>query len=206
MPTPTTPVLGRAATLLVAALVAVAACTEPVPEDSSKLGEEDGEAAVVADQLAASDPEESWLTRQPRMAELRASTPAEMGWAPGSTPWSTSRRTIPADLSAEGVNREHGPTSPGEAMTALAHALGYLEGLHGEGRQEIAVRVGPAEESGGENGASVTGVLLYWGAPDDSIAGSDLRATLRSMDGRWYIDALEQRFHCRRGVTDGLCL
>jgi hypothetical protein len=202
----TRPVLILAAAL---AAAAVAACGDGAP-----AGEPPGEGPpagpvaepVTPDRYASQEPapaasaEEPWLTRQPRLEELRAATPPDLAWAPGSTEWAPSRRPVPERLTEAYVREHAGPASPGAAMAMLATETGLLDELHLEGRPEVTIRA----EQDAEDRA--TGVVLHWGALDDAVAGSDLRAVLRSADGSWYVERLEERFHCRRGVSGGLCV
>ena len=48
-------------------------------------------------------------------------------------------------------------------------------------------------------------VRLPW-TGDDSLAGEELRIVMSRGPGGWSIDRVERRVHCRRGVTDGVCL
>jgi hypothetical protein len=42
-------------------------------------------------------------------------------------------------------------------------------------------------------------------AGDDSVAGIDLRLELGEVEGGWRIVSVEERLHCRRGVSGELC-
>lgn len=48
--------------------------------------------------------------------------------------------------------------------------------------------------------------VLSWGLADDAVAGTDLRMTITRGDGGWQPGGAERRSHCRRGVSDDLCL
>jgi regulator of replication initiation timing len=49
--------------------------------------------------------------------------------------------------------------------------------------------------------------VLSWGFADDAVAGRDYRMTITHDDGAWTPGGAEERFHCRRGVTDDdLCV
>jgi hypothetical protein len=169
--------------------------TAPVPDPPDAA-----EPEPPGEPRAPEEAEEPWITHQPRMEELRRRTPQEFGWSPGTTDWVRSRRPIPDRLTESYVRDHGGPRSPGDAMAVLAREVYVLDELHVEGRQEVTVRATTEADD------RATGVLLYWGALDDAIAGSDIRAVLRYVDGSWYVERLEERFHCRRGVTDGLCV
>jgi len=51
----------------------------------------------------------------------------------------------------------------------------------------------------GSDGA--TGVVLQWGLLDDAVAGRDYRVSMRRAADMWRVERVEQRFHCRRGVS-----
>ena len=48
--------------------------------------------------------------------------------------------------------------------------------------------------------------VLSWGLADDAVAGTDLRMTITRGDDGWQPGGAERRSHCRRGVSDDLCL
>ncbi|RFA25776.1 hypothetical protein CAI21_18605 [Alkalilimnicola ehrlichii] len=51
------------------------------------------------------------------------------------------------------------------------------------------------------------GVVASWGMKDDAIAGRDIKLHLQQVEGRWQVEDVFERYHCRRGVSDdGLCL
>lgn len=143
--------------------------------------------------------DEPWITQQPRMDELRRRTTADFGWSPGTTEWRPASRPVPGYLTEAHVREHGGPGSPGELMALLSLETGVFQELHIEGRQEVTIRATQTADD------AATGVLLYFGALDDSVAGSDLRATLRSVNGSWYVEQLEERFHCARRVAGDRC-
>lgn len=138
------------------------------------------------------------LEAQPRMARLRATTPAALEFEPGTTPWQPLK--VPPPLTREGIPPEDDPAgTPGGLLLELARALAWTEGL-GRETWEQTMRVW--EEEG-----RAVGVLLEWGFQDDAIAGRDLRVHMARGRGGWYVERLEQRWHCLRRVTpEGLCL
>jgi hypothetical protein len=137
---------------------------------------------------------------QPRLADLRERTPPDLGWEPGTTPWRSARREVPESVTQQAARAGGGGAEPGDALVLLASALGLPAELGGEGVTEMTLRVRRTGEDEAE------GMLLFWGAADDSIAGSDLRVELRAVDGRWYVRSMEERVHCRRGVSGELCV
>jgi len=71
------------------------------------------------------------------------------------------------------------------------------------GERGAQVSVGLLAQTGDDEAAAYGFVS---GAADDSIAGVEYRFTLRrSVDG-WFVAAMEQRTHCRRGVSGDLCV
>ena len=44
------------------------------------------------------------------------------------------------------------------------------------------------------------------GYPDDSIAGEEYRVLMQRGPDGWYVESVEVRTHCRRGVSDGVCV
>jgi hypothetical protein len=136
--------------------------------------------------------DERGLAVQPRMAELvRASR--EYGFKPATTPWQD-----------EAIGHLGRVTwdEPGIALQEVAQALRLYEFL-GLDTWEVTHRLYLDEDR--EDRA--VGVLLSWGFKDDAVAGADYRATFTRWEGGWQLEALERRFHCRRGVSaEGLCL
>ena len=125
------------------------------------------------------------LETQPRVAELRASTPPDTGFSPASTAWTASRITVPDALRG---------STPGELLTALASAQGW-PGLLGDAIWEQTSRVLIHDD------ASATGVLMMWGIMDDAVEGRDVRVAMRQVDGAWRVERLDERQHCRRSIT-----
>ena len=128
------------------------------------------------------------LVDQPRMAELIPSGQA-VGLDPGTTDWK------PADLDLSQEFAEGGYENPGSLLAALITELRLAEQL-GVDVWEVTTRVLAA----GANEA--VGMILAWGLKDDAIAGIDYRITLLGNESGWGVSAVEQREHCRRGVTD----
>ncbi len=163
-------------------------------------GEEEGAAERDAPDRAMAEVDASlWsaegLEVQLRMPWLRARTPPEMDFDPGTTPWRPLTWSAP-----EGGFAPGDVGSPGELLLALSRALGFGSDL-GRELWEQTVRIHEDEE-----GAAV-GVILRWGFMDDSVVGHDLRVRMREGEGGWQVQRVEERFHCGRGVTEeGLCM
>ncbi len=205
-------IIMRISVFLIALCLAVGCSTpsEQQNDDSEESSEEraealgaDEEAEEESSEEAAGDAEpaaprapmwsEEGLETQERMKEMEGPEGAE----PGSTPWQESDYEVPQNLGS--ADAEGAPT-PGALLVQLVAEIDMSAGL-GTEVWEQTVRV--LQEDGDE----AVGVVMQWGLKDDSVAGMDLRANMKRGERAWYIDTLEQRVHCRRGVTDdGLCL
>lgn len=135
--------------------------------------------------------QETTLTAQPALDRLRERVGSDRGHAPGTTEW----RSAPMHQEA----RETRAGSPGRLLQKIALALGDGDFL-GSDVWEQTVRVWQSDEQ------NAVGVILYWGYKDDSMAGRDLRLTMVLDTNLWRPVELEERFQCRRGVANGLCL
>ena len=111
---------------------------------------------------------------------------------PGTTDWRPFE--LPGDLADT-------HDSPGAAASALLESL-EAESL-GQDVWETTARVllDPDDQD------TAYAAVLSWGWADDAVAGRDVRVTLtRTEEGEWQLGGAEAREHCRRGVTDGLCV
>ena len=133
------------------------------------------------------------LDVQQRMDDLRAHNDM---YDPETTDWRESRRDIPGELAD--VDGD-GPGSAGQLLFELVGALNFESRL-GVDAWEQTMRVHSDETD------AAVGVIMQWGFKDDATAGSDLRVSMEYTGEAWQITSLEERFHCRRGVSDGLCL
>jgi hypothetical protein len=132
---------------------------------------------------------------QPRLEALRERT-AERGFRPGSTPWRAAEFDLPPRFTEA---RLADAPSPMSLVRGVGDALDWGAET-GEGLWEQTVRIRHDDED------RATAAVLQWGYLDDSVAGGDLRLRMRRVDGGWVLEGAEERFHCRRGVTDdGLC-
>jgi hypothetical protein len=137
------------------------------------------------------------LEAQPRLADLRARIPPDLGYTPATSPWKPSRREVPARL----ADPDHAQAdAPGILLYRLVEAWKLPEAL-GQYVWEHTARV----HIDGDDHAY--GIVLVWGLQDDSLAGTDLRVRMRRKGASWFITAVEERYQCARGITDdGLCI
>jgi hypothetical protein len=160
------------------------------------------EAAEAPDQdtagrMRADDPAQDFEA-QPRMLRLQRDVPAELGWRPGTTAWRPLEQGLPPQLMRNALTDLHSPAALVHGVLGLLGPEGGLE----EGVWEQTTRI----RRDGDDRA--TAVVLQWGGGDDSVAGHDLRIAMRQAEaGWWYVERVEERFQCQRGVTpDGLCV
>jgi hypothetical protein len=176
------------------AYAAPAPAESPVPAASPDAS--DGR--VSADTLPAAPPPWSpeGFEMQPHLRWLQQYTPPELGYSPGTTPWRPARPDLPSHLTRR---QEAAATSPGALLAEMALALEWGSEV-GEGVWEQTFRLRQEAED------RTVAMVLHWGLQDDAVAGHDLRVRLRATDGRWYVEQVEERFHCSRGVTaEGIC-
>lgn len=182
--------------LVVLVSCVVVGCASSSSEQCSETNEETEEPAKQAEQSAQLDAsawEDAELETQPHMELLIEGTDADAG----TTDWRTSERQLPETL----TDPEEGDelAEPGAVLRAVAAELAAVDGL-GREFSETTMRVDHHYDG-------ATGVILVWGLRDDATVGRDYRVEMRQVDGDWHVESLDERFHCRRGVTDdGLCL
>ena len=171
------------------------------PGEQHQEGQPAGDAEDPALQQETDDeppPVRDWseegLEEQPRMEALRERTDGSAD----TTPWEESRHEVPEHLADPDTGE--GADSPGDLLVELSAEYRYFDQLSTE-TWEQTMRVLRVE------GDQTTGVILRWGLKDDAVAGDDLRVKMQLHDDAWYVEQLDQRSHCRRGVSDdGLCL
>ncbi len=167
---------------------------ETVEPDPSEANED-----AAPDTLRAPLWDAEGAAAQPRVWELSGTIPEDMGWEPGTTDWQSSERAVPVELSRDADDL---PGSAGEAVHAFVGSQNFTSML-GRDTWEITTRVYDNEGVEGQ----ATGFVLKWGFKDDALAGRDYRLSLQEVNAGWYIETIEERYQCRRGVTDdGLCL
>lgn len=130
------------------------------------------------------------LFSQPRMLTY-GRLAEQYGFRPGTTPWHPSRLPEPQ----RDVHRYPSPQAALAAFVAEYAADGLDTDVW-----EIVTRLEV-------DGATATGAVLLWALRDDAVAGMDYRLTLGRDAAGWYLDSIEERYHCTRGVSEeGLCL
>ncbi|CAM3911889.1 hypothetical protein [Alkalicoccus chagannorensis] len=110
-------------------------------------------------------------------------------WEPGSTAWMDADMEID-DAFASGTSAY---TSPERLVFDWMSEAGWFDGT--DAFDETAVR-SRHEDAGAEV------LVLQWGLRDDALAGEDFRFHMEEVDGAWGIAGVEQRLHCRRGITE----
>lgn len=179
------------------------AAVEEGETDEGEAGQaQAGDEGDQADEGPGAPRAELWsddgLDTQDRMDQLREEArQSDMEQEPESTPWETSEREVPDELA--GPDGE-GAQTPGALLFELASELRLNQGLGAEVWEQTARVLSEDDEQ-------AVGVIMQWGFKDDSLAGSDLRVHMERGDEGWVVAEMEERFHCRRGVTDdGMCL
>lgn len=134
------------------------------------------------------------LTAQDRMEDLKERADDA---DPATTPWQETDYEVPEELTEEGDERAG---TPGALLGELAESFRLTDAL-GHDVWEQTTRVFY------ENDEHVTGIILQWGIKDDAVAGRDFRVRMTRDDDGWFVEEVDQRAHCARGVTDDdLCL
>lgn len=137
------------------------------------------------------------LEAQPRMASLQRQTSTDLGYVPGTTSW----RRADIDVSRGGEEpASERADSPDALLTRVTPILRGAGEVGGD-VWERTTRIWQEQEN------EAVAVVLHWGLKDDALAGHDYRVTMRRNGQGWHIDRIDERFHCRRLVTeDGLCV
>ncbi|EPC01999.1 hypothetical protein L861_20315 [Litchfieldella anticariensis FP35 = DSM 16096] len=135
------------------------------------------------------------LEAQPRLAAYRDRLPPDVSYTPGTTSWQEVSHEVPGALTIA-VSRQD---SPGTLLQALASELDLGEPL-GRSMWEQTQRIYREDER-------AIGVILQWGFYDDAIQGQDYRVWMRQNGQGWYVERMETRYHCGRGIGEnGLCI
>ena len=118
------------------------------------------------------------------------------GFTPGTTRWRPSGLVVPAPFTRPRSTWR----SPGALVAGLVSALNLGEPL-GQDAWELTTRVFMPEAG------QASAIIMMWGLKDDSVVGRDYLLVLRQHQGNWYVVEIQERFHCRRGVTaDDICV
>lgn len=117
--------------------------------------------------------------------------PEEMeGWDPGTTDWQSSPREIKDSFSA-GTSQY---TAPERLVFDWLSAEGMLE--QKDSFDELAIRTKFVSNE------EVEILVLEWGLRDDATAGNDYLFHMKKENEAWGISELEERYHCRRGISE----
>lgn len=181
----------RLTVVLLAGALLAAGCGAPAPRPS------DAAAAFQDPPMDAPLWQEEGLAAQRRLAWLRERIPPELGYQPGTTPWRPANLELPSELTSPAAANA---AAPGILLGRLIAAIGWDTTL-GTDAWEQTTRILQDDDE------TALGAVLRWGLRDDAIAGHDLRVQMRKAMNGWYVERVQERFHCSRGVSEeGLCL
>ncbi|SDO19661.1 hypothetical protein [Alkalicoccus daliensis] len=117
--------------------------------------------------------------------------PEEMeGWEPGTTEWQPSNWEIENSFTA-GTSQY---SAPERLIFDWLSAEGLLE--RKDSFDELAIRTKFISDSEAEI------LVLEWGLRDDATAGNDYLFHMKKENEAWGIAELEERYHCRRGISE----
>ncbi len=121
----------------------------------------------------------------------------EIGWKHVSTSWRKLDDEFDKSLSSPNQAWQN----PGKLLLAFMTDV-EVSNLLGQDVWEINSRIEFSDDNNAE------GYIMSYGLFDDSIAGSDIKLTMKRENGFWYIESAEEREQCSRGVGEngGLCL
>lgn len=164
---------------------------EPKGADEEATEEpEDDEAAAEADEQALEG--DDWLDEEDVEA-LFPDPEADAGYEgyAGATPWEEADVDVPKRLADPDTGE--GAEDPESLLEEVS------SGWRGDDTEMEVLR---------RDEERALGVVMDWDWKDDSVYGADLRVEMRMRDGAWYVERLERRVHCRRGVSEerGLCI
>jgi hypothetical protein len=113
----------------------------------------------------------------------------ENGWKHASTTW----RKLDAEFDKVNASPHQTGQSPGLLLVALITDLKVSESL-GQEVWEVNSRIEFIDEN------NAIGYIMSYGFSDDSVAGSDIKVTMKKDNGFWYIETAEEREQCYRGL------
>ncbi|NMH75360.1 hypothetical protein HF078_19975 [Bacillus sp. RO2] len=121
----------------------------------------------------------------------------ETGWQKGVTNW----REWDGEYDQALGTANQSWKSPGLLMNAWMLDVETSYGL-GMDVWEINTRIDFSDEDEAE------GYIMSYGIRDDSVAGSDVKLTMLKENNFWYVEKVEVRDRCSRGVSEDkdLCL
>lgn len=121
----------------------------------------------------------------------------EMGYKQEITSWRKLEGEFDKSLSTPNQTWEN----PGKLLLAFMTDVEVSNYL-GQEIWEINSRIKFLDEN------NALGYIMSYGLHDDSAAGSDIKLTMKKENGFWYIESVEEREHCSRGIGEksGFCL
>jgi hypothetical protein len=155
-------------------------------EAEGKGADGDADASTIAEPARMFSDE--GLTEQLRAHLPRPALPDH--FEPGVTAWQAA--PIPSGF---GEDEARDYRSAGAIATAVAARVS--SDLLGIDLWEVTTRALVSDD-----GTEATAAVLMWGLKDDAGEGEDLRLELREGARGWYVEAMERRSWCRRGVVD----
>ncbi len=178
--------------------------SQDLDEMSKRLEEKENELKVLYKQLEETEEKEYitipkneaprlWSNPETQLWEyvIDFSFAEENGWKRGSTNWRKWNGEFDPSLSAPNQSWE----TPGLLMLAWMTEAETSYWL-GQEVWEINTRIEMSDEN------SAKGYILSYGVFDDAIAGSDIKITMKKENGFWYIEDVEERSRCSRGVSE----
>ncbi|UCZ54245.1 hypothetical protein LGQ02_05640 [Bacillus shivajii] len=133
--------------------------------------------------------EQHWMVYEP------SESAEEMGYEPETLDWREYEGSEPAGFSED--DSEY--NDPGLLVHSWIAEAGYAEMMDRQDETTVRIRYS-------EDGESAEAIIFNWGLRDDSVRGEDYLLHLEETEGTWYIDEIETRVHCGRGVEGDLCL
>ncbi|WP_404459375.1 hypothetical protein [Sutcliffiella horikoshii] len=115
----------------------------------------------------------------------------ENGWEKGITIWREWDSDYDQALGSANQTWE----SPGVLMNAWMLDVGLSNGL-GMDVWEINTRIDFKDDGIAE------GYIMNYGMRDDSVSGSDIKLTMIKENDFWYVEKVEVRYRCSRGVSE----
>lgn len=115
----------------------------------------------------------------------------ENGWERGVTNWQDWKGEFDQSLATPNQIWE----TPGMLMQAWMDDVTFSYWL-GQEIWEVTKRIELHNEELAE------GYILSYGMKDDSIAGNDVKVTMKQANGYWYIEAIDIRYRCSRNVSE----
>lgn len=121
----------------------------------------------------------------------------ELGYKQEITNWRKFEGEFDKSLSSQNQTWEN----PGKLLLAFMTDV-EVSNFLGQGVWEVNSRIEFLDEN------SALGYIMSFGLFDDSTAGTDIKLEMKKENGFWYIESVEERDHCSRGIGEksGFCL